>query len=289
MTTPFPFVAAQVLTAAQLNSITNLPSSTKTANYVLTIANLGSRVVMNAAGSTTITVNTSIFSAGDIVELSNIGAGVCTVTAGTATVSSAGPLAIPQYGGGQLVFSSASAAIYFAAAVTVAAPAASALTLITAATVTSSAQANITNCFSTTYSNYRLLIRNQTFSANALYTNVRFGTSGTPDTAGTYNWNAVDFPYTGVITGPATQNASEGYLGFASGTSGNAHWAEFTTPFESLNTFMFGNSVTSASAGQQASITTLRKVTTTSYTDLVLFASSGTFSFDYQIYGYQKS
>ena len=118
MTTPFPFVAAQVLTASELNSITNLPSSTKTANYVLTIANVGSRVVMNAAGSTTITVNTSIFSAGDIVELSNIGAGVCTLTAGTATVSSAGPLAIPQYGGGRLVFTSASAAIYFPSAVT---------------------------------------------------------------------------------------------------------------------------------------------------------------------------
>lgn len=120
MTTPFPFVASQILTAAELNSITNLPSSTKTANYVLTIANLGSRVVMNAAGSTTITVNTSIFSAGDIVELSNIGAGVCTVAAGTATVSSAGPLAISQYGGGRLVFTSASAAIYFPSAVTAA-------------------------------------------------------------------------------------------------------------------------------------------------------------------------
>jgi hypothetical protein len=120
MTSPFPFVASQILTASELNSITNLPSSTKTANYVLTLANMGSRVVMNSASSTTITVNTSIFSAGDIVELSNIGAGVCTVTAGTATVSSAGPLAIPQYGGGSLIFTSASAAIYFPSAVTAA-------------------------------------------------------------------------------------------------------------------------------------------------------------------------
>ena len=134
MTTPFPFVAAQVLTAQELNSITNLPSSTKTVSYVLTIANLGSRVVMNAAGSTTITANTSIFSAGDVVELSNIGAGTCTLTAGTATVSSAGPLAIPQYGGGRLVFTSASAAIYFPSAVTVAS---SAVVQIKSTTLTS--------------------------------------------------------------------------------------------------------------------------------------------------------
>lgn len=157
MTTPFPFVASQILTAAELNSITNLPSSTKTANYVLTVANMGSRVVMNAAGSTTITVNTSIFSAGDIVELSNIGVGVCTVTAGTATVSSAGPLAIPQYGGGRLVFSSASAATYFPAAVTVAAPPASGLTFISS-TAFSGTTASITNCFSATYTAYRVYI-----------------------------------------------------------------------------------------------------------------------------------
>jgi hypothetical protein len=287
------FTAAQVLTAAQMNTLQandyNQTVATKTASYTLVAADKGTRVIMNVASANTVTVNTSLFSASDTLIIQNIGAGVTTVTAGTATVSSAGPLAIPQNGSGMLYFTSAGVSIFYPSAVTVAAPAASALTLITAATVTSSAQANITNCFSTTYSNYRLLIRNQTFSANALYTNVRFGTSGTPDTAGTYNWNAVDFPYTGVLSGPATQNATEGYLGFASGTSGNAHWAEITTPFESLNTFMFGNSVTSASAGQQASITTLRKVTTTSYTDLVLFASSGTFSFDYQIYGYQKS
>ena len=118
MTTPFPFVAAQVLTASELNSITNLPSSTKTVSYVLVAGDAGKRIVMNAAGSTTITVNTSLFSAGDVVELSNINMGVCTLTAGTATVSSAGPLAIPQYGGGRLVFTSASAAIYFPSAVT---------------------------------------------------------------------------------------------------------------------------------------------------------------------------
>ena len=134
MTTPFPFVAAQVLTASELNSITNLPSSTKTVSYVLIAGDAGKRIVMNAAGSTTITANTSIFSAGDVVELSNIGAGTCTLTAGTATVSSAGPLAIPQYGGGRLVFTSASAAIYFPSAVTVAS---SAVVQIKSTTLTS--------------------------------------------------------------------------------------------------------------------------------------------------------
>ncbi len=120
MATPFPFTSGQTLTAAQMNAITTLPTTTKTASHTLVIADQGTRVIMNSASATTITVNTSIFGASDVVEIQNIGAGVCTVTAGTCTVSSAGPLAIPQHGGGQLVFSSASAATFFPTAVTVA-------------------------------------------------------------------------------------------------------------------------------------------------------------------------
>jgi hypothetical protein len=94
------FTSGQVLTAAQLNAVQandyNQTVSTKTASYTLVAADKGTRVVMNAAGATTITVNTSLFSAGDTLVIQNIGAGVTTVTAGTATVSSAGPLAIPK-------------------------------------------------------------------------------------------------------------------------------------------------------------------------------------------------
>jgi hypothetical protein len=48
--------------------------------------------------------------------IQNIGAGVTTVTAGTATVSSAGSLAIAQYGSGTLYFTSAGVAIFFPSA-----------------------------------------------------------------------------------------------------------------------------------------------------------------------------
>jgi hypothetical protein len=68
---------------------------------------------MNSASATTITVNTSLFSAGDSVQIQNIGAGVMTITAGTATVNSAGSLGVTQYDGGFLYFSSASSAIWF--------------------------------------------------------------------------------------------------------------------------------------------------------------------------------
>lgn len=81
--------------------------NTQTASYVLVASDVGKRVVMNAAGATTITVNTSLFGAGDTLEILNIGAGVCTITAGTATVSTAGTLALVQNAGGKLYFTSA--------------------------------------------------------------------------------------------------------------------------------------------------------------------------------------
>ena len=87
--------------------------STKTASYVLVAADRNIRVVMNSPTTTTITVNTSLFSAGDSLEIANIGAGICTVTAGTATVTTASSLAVAQYQGGTLFFTSASAAIFF--------------------------------------------------------------------------------------------------------------------------------------------------------------------------------
>ena len=111
------FTAGQVLTAAQMDSLQandyNWTVSTKTASYVLVAADKGTRVVMNAAGATTITVNTSIFAAGDTLFIQNINSGTCTITAGTCTVNTAGSLALAQWQGGVLYFTSASTAIFF--------------------------------------------------------------------------------------------------------------------------------------------------------------------------------
>ena len=110
------FVADTILTAAQMNALQgndyNQTVSTKTASYTLVAADKGTKIVMNSASATTITVNTSLFSAGDTLTILNIGAGVCTVTAGTATVSTTGSLALAQNGGGTLYFTSAGVSIF---------------------------------------------------------------------------------------------------------------------------------------------------------------------------------
>lgn len=114
------FTTGSVLTATQMNNLQandyNWTVSQKTASYVLVAADAGTRIEMNAAGSTTVTVNTGLFTAGDTLFIQNIGAGACTVTAGTATVNkaTAGSLTLAQYQGGTLYFVSASSAVFFA-------------------------------------------------------------------------------------------------------------------------------------------------------------------------------
>jgi len=112
------FTTGQVLTASQMTSLQQTAlgggaTTAKVASYVLVAADAGTVVQMNSASATTITVNQSLFAAGDTVQIQNVGSGVCTVTAGSATVSTAGSLALSQYEGGQLYFNTTSAALFF--------------------------------------------------------------------------------------------------------------------------------------------------------------------------------
>jgi hypothetical protein len=112
------FTAAQVLTAAQMTALQsndfNQTVSTKTASYTLVAADAGTKVVMNAgATNTTITVNTSLFTAGDTLTILNIStSGTCTITAGTCTVASSTTLALGLNQSGTLYFTSPSVSVF---------------------------------------------------------------------------------------------------------------------------------------------------------------------------------
>lgn len=114
------FSTGQVLTASQMQSLQQTAmlggsSSVKTTSYVLVAADAGTAIAMNSTSATTITVNTGLFSAGDLVTIMNQNTGVTTITSGTATVrkASGASLALSQYQGGVLDFISASEAIFF--------------------------------------------------------------------------------------------------------------------------------------------------------------------------------
>lgn len=113
------FTSGQVLTAAQMTSLQQTAmlggsASAKTDSYTLVAADAGKAITMDKATATTITVNTNLFAAGDTVTILNIGAGTCTITAGTATVSkpTGATLALVTSAGGVLYFTATGAATF---------------------------------------------------------------------------------------------------------------------------------------------------------------------------------
>lgn len=174
------FTTGQVLTASQMTSLQQTAmlggdASAKVASYVLVAADAGTAITMSNGSATTITVNTGLFAAGDIVTIINLGAGVCTITAGTATVTTSGSLALAQNQGGVLRFTSASAAIFFQFAT----PASGDIEGVTAGTGISgggtSGTVTITNAMATEITAKGDLIVG---TGNATFDNLPVGTNG---------------------------------------------------------------------------------------------------------------
>ena len=167
------FTTGQVLTAAQMTSLQQTAmgggsATAKTASYTLVAADAGTTVIMNSGSATTITVNTGLFAAGDTVFIVNQGAGICTITAGTATVTTAGALAMGANETGQLYFLSASAAIF--TEYTQAAAASGGMTLISTTSLTG---ATVTLGSFSGYKDLQIVI-NGAYGSNANTLHARF-------------------------------------------------------------------------------------------------------------------
>ena len=161
------FTTGQVLTAAQMTSLQQTAmdggaASAKTASYTLVAADAGTAISMSNASATTITVNTALFAAGDTVYITNLGVGVCTITAGTATVNTSSSLALGQYEGGTLDFTSSSSAVFLKA--DGASAASGGMTLIS--TTTLSGSTTSVSSIPNTYNSLMFVIRGMTASAS---------------------------------------------------------------------------------------------------------------------------
>ena len=193
------FTTGQVLTAAQMTSLQQTAmlggaASAKTASYTLVAADAGSAISMSNASATTITVNTALFAAGDTVHITNLGAGVCTITAGTATVNTSASLALAQYESGFLDFTSTSAAIFVKGAG--AAAASGSMTLLSTSSLAGVASVSVSS-ISQDYKNLYIEVENPYNTNNA--TDLRFtfnnDTSDVYGNSGMYTQNINTSPY----------------------------------------------------------------------------------------------
>lgn len=287
------FTTGQVLTAAQMTSLQQTAmlggaANAKTASYVLVAADAGDAITMSNAGATTITVNTGLFAAGDTVTIINLGAGACTITAGTATVTTSGSLVLAQNQGGVLRFTSASAAIFFQF-VAPAAAATSGLNLITTQSFSASSSVLVNDVFSSTYTNYRILV-NYSGSASAA-TRLRFRVGGSSDSNNSYSGNSIFVNNTTIVN---EQNGVEtSYVfnfGNFTGTPTSLVNIEVGSPNESKKTAMYSTGKMAKSGASDAApmLTAATFDATTVFTGFELFPASGNITGSVQVYGYGK-
>jgi hypothetical protein len=240
------FTTGQVLTAAQMTSLQQTAmlggaASAKTASYTLVATDAGSAISMSNASATTITVNTSLFAAGDTVQITNLGAGVCTITAGTATVNTSASLALAQYESGTLNFTSTSAAIFIKGA---AAASSVGMTLINTTTIGSAVTSTSlpANTFSATYTNYRFLFTSITSTSANITVSFRLRAGGTDESSGSYSCQG--FTSTGSLSNNSAVNQTSqtiSYIrtGFAERTF---IVGELYQPKEAIQTKYYSNS-----------------------------------------------
>jgi len=261
--------------------------STKTASYTLVAADAGTKVVMNSASATTITVDTSLFSAGDTLTILNIGAGTCTVTAGTATVSTTGSLALAQNGGGTLYFTSPGVSVFQADGV---AATASGLVLVATATPTAVASVSINNCFTSTYAAYLIeSIITTGVGANAVL-GIRLRASAT-DTTTNYVSQRTENYGTTVGTGLNVQGTDEWPFGIIDPT-GKSVFGEIT-----LQNPNVADQTTMATRnnGRQADLTYIMssaggvQTASTQFDGITFFTTGTSFTGTIRVYGIANS
>ena len=276
------FTAGQVLTAAQLTALQtndyNQTVSAKTANYTLVAADKGTRITMSSATDTTITVNTSLFAAGDSLRIQNLnGGGLCTITAGTATVTSAGSLVLPSWGGGQLFFSSASAAVWFPDAT------ASGLALIKTQTIGSAVTSiAVTGAFSTNYDNYKVIVYGGVGSADV---SVQFQLGST--TTGYYG-SFTDNTFAGASGGGGFANQANFQNSGRANTNTLSMVMELQQPFLTKNTLAQWPWIVNNTTGRTR-LNGGYLDNSTSYTGFTIIIESGTVTGGtIAVYGYTK-
>lgn len=169
--------------------------------------------------------------------------------------------------------------------VAVGATSASGLTLISRTAFTGSAAVNLNNVFTSTYSNYRVLIYSYANSTYDYFMRMRVG--GTDSSAGSYGYQQLDAGGTTVTASRASAQTS-----FKIGevhTAYSGYSMDFFAPQESTQTNFVNIGVTGTSTGTTQCHRMGGFYDTTSFDGFSIYPPSGSITGVVTVYGYQKS
>jgi len=164
----------------------------------------------------------------------------------------------------------------------------SALVFIAGGTLTTAASNSINNCFSATYTAYKIILYDIINSSVGSNFTVRLGTSGTPDTSSQYYLYGT-WVYSGGASASGQEAASAWRTMYQADASGSMVM-DIIQPFEASKTYCHYQASSNLSYYNTSQGSGFIN-TSTSYTDFNLYANTGTYNISskYKIYGYTNS
>jgi hypothetical protein len=275
------FTAASVLTASALNSAFNaytVNAQTGT-TYTFVLTDQGGLVTASNASASTYTVPTNAsvaYATGTRIELLNIGAGTVTLSpAGGVTLT--GTTTVPQ--NARVVLVKQATNTWYSHAI-----GGGGLTLVATGTATAAASLSINNCFTSAFTNYRLVMAYTGSTATTL--SMRLRVSGVDSSAASYNY-ASALVDTGGVTGNLLSATSQAQWMTNNSTASNVFSFDIFNPAVAVTTNMVGT----YSYSSNACFAAFSHTVATAYDGITFTATSGTFTTPtngIKIYGYSN-
>lgn len=162
------------------------------------------------------------------------------------------------------------------------------MVLITSQSFSAASAVNINNCFTSTYENYRVVVKSQGTVAGTAYLHWRARLSGTDNSSANYDYAGTVESIAAGPTKDYSGGATQGVIGNVGNISGMATFdviAPAITDYTSTLSLMHAHGNTPA---MYAGIYTTRMTVTTAYDGITLYPASGTFSGTVRVYGYRN-
>jgi hypothetical protein len=161
----------------------------------------------------------------------------------------------------------------------------SGLVYVTSGTLSASGTISVNNCFSSTYDNYKVIFT-EIIPSNTNDVRFSFATGGTINSTANY-WMQNTFKSGTSISVNEESTQTSFRCVYAQGGSGAYAWMEIINPYNAINTNVWQQGLSYASAMIDRSFVGFFN-TTTSFDGFKLSVASGTVSAKYVVYGYRK-
>lgn len=254
-------------------------------SYTLVLADGGKLVTFSNAAAVSLTVptNSSVaFPTGVRIKLTNKGAG-------TVTVAGAGGVTL---NGNQLTIAQNRSAMLYKLDtntwVMTADPTDPGLVYITNSTFSAVSSVSVNNCFSATYDNYRIVVREVGSETTSVGMRLRLRASGSDATGANYIVHQMATTNTAGPSRTYVGNETFATIG-AVGNSANSYGIDLVAPYLADFTRWNCTSVSGSDNNNEAGLYSGIHKLNSSYDGMTLYPSAGTITGSLRIYGYRNS